>query len=82
MTPNQLKAARRLLGWSRDRLGAYSDTSYHVIRTFEATGRVAIMYDWTGPSEPLAVIRATLEVAGVEFTNGDAPGVRLRKVGA
>ena len=24
-------------------------------------------------------IRTALEVAGVEFTNGDAPGVRLRK---
>ena len=27
----------------------------------------------------LAAIRAALEAAGVEFTNGDAPGVRLRK---
>ena len=26
------------------------------------------------------VIRATLEAAGVEFTDGDAPGVRLRCV--
>ncbi len=24
-------------------------------------------------------VRAALEAAGVEFTNGDAPGVRLRK---
>jgi len=27
----------------------------------------------------IAAIRAALETAGVEFTNGDAPGVRLRK---
>jgi len=27
----------------------------------------------------LATIQAALEAAGVEFTNGDAPGVRLRK---
>ena len=27
----------------------------------------------------LGAVRATLEAAGVEFTNGDAPGVRLRK---
>ncbi|NPD69325.1 transcriptional regulator (plasmid) [Lichenicola cladoniae] len=26
----------------------------------------------------LAALRATLEAAGVEFTNGDAPGVRLK----
>ena len=24
-------------------------------------------------------VRSTLEAAGVEFTNGDAPGVKLRK---
>ena len=30
----------------------------------------------------LAAIRTALEAAGVEFTNGDAPGVLLRKVGA
>ena len=29
--------------------------------------------------EAVADIRAALEAAGVEFTNGDAPGVRLRK---
>jgi transcriptional regulator with XRE-family HTH domain len=27
----------------------------------------------------IAAIRAALEAAGVEFTNGDAPGVRLRR---
>ena len=27
----------------------------------------------------LAAIQRVLEAAGVEFTNGDAPGVRLRK---
>lgn len=29
----------------------------------------------------LAAIRTALEAAGVEFTNGDAPGVKLRKTG-
>ncbi|MGB9368214.1 MAG: hypothetical protein WCE79_19600 [Xanthobacteraceae bacterium] len=27
----------------------------------------------------LAAIEAALEAAGIEFTNGDVPGVRLRK---
>jgi transcriptional regulator with XRE-family HTH domain len=27
----------------------------------------------------IAAIRAALEAAGVEFTNGDAPGVRLKR---
>jgi hypothetical protein len=30
--------------------------------------------------DKLATIRAALEAAGVEFTNGDQPGVRLRKL--
>ena len=29
----------------------------------------------------IAAIRAALEAAGVEFTNGEAPGVRLRAQG-
>jgi transcriptional regulator with XRE-family HTH domain len=29
----------------------------------------------------VAAIRAALEAAGVEFTNGDSPGVRLRARG-
>jgi hypothetical protein len=36
-----------------------------------------------GPEQPtknnLAAIQRVLEEAGVEFTNGDAPGLRLRK---
>ena len=81
MTPDQMKAARDLLGWSRTRLAAWSDTSYQTVRTFELTGRV-VPLNGNGrakPSDPVATIRATLEAAGVEFTNGDARGVRLRK---
>ncbi len=32
-----------------------------------------------GRADTAAAIRAALEGAGVEFTNGDAPGVRLRR---
>ena len=81
MTPDQMKAARKLLGWSVDRLSVHSDTSYQTVRTFEQTGRV-VPLNGNGrakPSDPIAAIRATLEAAGVEFTDGDAPGVRLRK---
>jgi len=31
------------------------------------------------PIDAVAAIRDTLEAAGVEFTNGDEPGVKLRK---
>ena len=79
MTPDQMKAARLLLGWSVDRLGALSDTSYQMVRTFEQTGRVMTMQRRLDPTDPIAAIRAALEEAGIEFTNGDVPGVRLRK---
>ena len=81
MTPDQLKTARGLLGWSRTRLAAWSDTSYQTVRTFEQTGRVVPLnsYGRAKPSDPVATIRATLEAAGVEFTDGDTPGVRLRQ---
>ncbi len=81
MTPDQVKAARVLLGWSITRLSAYSDTSLHVVRTFERTGRVAPLScgGRSVPFDALVAIRTVLEEAGVEFTNGDAPGVRLQK---
>jgi len=34
---------------------------------------------YVGAPAMLEAIRRTLEYAGVEFTNGDAPGVKLRK---
>ena len=79
MTPTQMKAARTLLGWSRRQLGVRSGTSIHVVQKFERTGQVAKLYGRTERVEPLAAIRATLEAAGVEFIEGDAPGVKLRK---
>jgi transcriptional regulator with XRE-family HTH domain len=78
VTPHQVKAARALLGWSMSRLGMRSGTSVHTVKSFEQTGRVASMYCRTEQVEPLAAIRATLEAAGVEFIEGDAPGVQLR----
>ena len=79
MTPAQVKAARVLLGWSQSQLGIRSGTSVHMVRTYEATGRVAPLYVRTERLDAVAVIRATLEVAGVVFLDGDVPGVRLRK---
>jgi hypothetical protein len=42
------------------------------VRDFEARKRKPI-------ANNLAAIRGALEAAGIEFTNGDVPGVRLRK---
>ena len=34
-----------------------------------------------GLIDNVAAVRAVLESAGIEFTNGDQPGVKLRKPG-
>ncbi len=81
MTPDQLKAARALLGWSFDRVAVRSGTSAQLVRTFEKTGRIVSM-NIPGrpvPVDAVAAVRNTLEAAGIEFTNGDEPGVKLRK---
>ena len=81
MTPDQVKAARALLGWSITRLSVYSDTSYELVRTFERNGRIVPMkgLDRMQKIDAIAVIHATLEEAGVEFIEDDTSGVRLRK---
>jgi hypothetical protein len=72
ITPAQCLAARSLLNWSRYRLAARCDQSYDFIRTLEIGARVL-------SPEQNANIRAALEEAGVEFTNGGELGVKLRQ---
>jgi transcriptional regulator with XRE-family HTH domain len=70
--PEQSRGARGLLDWSQTDLGARANLSESTIRDFEKGRRVPT-------ANNLAAIRSALEAAGVEFTNGDQPGVRLRK---
>jgi transcriptional regulator with XRE-family HTH domain len=70
--PEQSRAARGLLDWSQTDLGARANLSESTIRDFEKGRRVPTVNN-------LTAIRSALEAAGVEFTNGDQPGVRLRK---
>ena len=74
MRGEQIRAARALLKWSGRRLSESSGVSYPTIQRLESRdGPIG------GLAETGAKIRAALESAGVEFTNGDAPGVQLRK---
>jgi len=50
-----------------------------MVRTFERTGQVALINVRAEQEDAVVAIRATLEAAGVEFTDGAVPGVRLRK---
>jgi transcriptional regulator with XRE-family HTH domain len=72
LTPPQCRAARALIDWSQQQLADASLVGNATIRNFES-GR-------SGPqNSTLAALQRALEAAGVEFTNGDQPGVRLRK---
>ncbi|WP_113891114.1 helix-turn-helix domain-containing protein [Roseiarcus fermentans] len=68
----QLRAARGLLGWSQTELALAAKIGRATIADFESGKR--------GPyARTLDVLRSTLEGAGVEFTNGGEPGVKLRR---
>jgi len=75
VTPAQCRAARGLLGWNQQELARQAGVGIVTVHQLE-----------TGVSQPrratLDVIRRALESAGVEFTNGEQPGVRLTKVAA
>ena len=74
ITGEQIRQARRLLGWSRAELALRAfGVSSHTIESAER-GRARI-----APTDAqLASIRRALELAGVAFTNGDEPGVKLK----
>ena len=72
ISPQQSRAARRLLNWSMVRRASRSNLTEGAIRNFEESLRALSV-------DKIAAIRAALEAAGVEFKNGDEPGVRLKK---
>jgi predicted transcriptional regulator len=72
ITPAQCRAARGLVEMDQGTLADGALVSRSVIIDFEKGRRVPVRNN-------LAAIQRVLEEAGVEFTNGDAPGVRLRK---
>jgi transcriptional regulator with XRE-family HTH domain len=72
MTPDQSRAARGLLDGSQAELAVRSNLSESTIRDFEKGRRVPSINN-------LAAIRRAREAAGVEFIDGDRPGVRLTR---
>jgi transcriptional regulator with XRE-family HTH domain len=74
ITPAQLRAARSLVGWSREVLAKKSGIGAPTIRDFELASsdpKQGTVQKW----------RIALEAAGVRFIDADdvvGPGVRLR----
>ena len=69
----QVKAARALLGWSQQDLARVSGISEPTIARLESKDGAL-----GGRSGTTDKIRAALEKNGIEFTNGTAPGVRIK----
>jgi transcriptional regulator with XRE-family HTH domain len=72
MTPEQCRAARGLKDWSQSKLATEARVGESTVRNFEAGRSIPV-------ANNLAAIQRALEAAGVEFTNGGRPGVRMRK---
>jgi ribosome-binding protein aMBF1 (putative translation factor) len=73
ITSTQIQEARNLLGWSRERLSAHSSVSHSTIWRIETVGKEP-RNSWF-----IEALQSALEEAGVEFTNGDQPGVRMKR---
>jgi transcriptional regulator with XRE-family HTH domain len=73
ITPAQCRAARALLDWTEDDLAAHSKVSKRTILYFEKdTERQPLRIS-------LDALQQAFEVAGIEFTNGNEPGVKLKQ---
>ncbi|PWB89881.1 transcriptional regulator [Methylocystis sp. MitZ-2018] len=73
VTSAQIRAARGLVNWSVRDLSERSGIHRNTITNFE-TGKSG------GEESTLAAICSALRSAGVEFTYGDEPGVKLKKL--
>jgi transcriptional regulator with XRE-family HTH domain len=77
LTPDQLRAARALVDWTREDLADKSGVSRNTVKGFERDGtdpKLSTLHKW----------RRALEAAGVEFiddgrkSDEGGPGVRFR----
>jgi transcriptional regulator with XRE-family HTH domain len=74
LLPVQCRMARAALGLGVRELAAAAKVSIDTVARFERGDELK--------ERTIEALQRTLETAGVEFTNGDRPGVRLTKVAA
>jgi transcriptional regulator with XRE-family HTH domain len=73
-TPLQCRMARAALGWGVRELAAAAKVSTDTVARFERGDELK--------ERTIDALQRALEAAGIEFTNGDQPGVRLSKAAA
>jgi transcriptional regulator with XRE-family HTH domain len=74
ITSEQIRAARALLRWEQKELAEASKVSLPSVKRLET-----IPGELAAQVRTVEALRQALEAAGVEFTNGGRPGVRIRK---
>jgi transcriptional regulator with XRE-family HTH domain len=72
MSPAQCRAARSLIDIKQPELAIAAGLGLSTVVDYERGRRVVAQ-------KSIDAMRSALEAAGVEFTNGGQPGVRLRK---
>lgn len=73
MNAAQCRAARALLNWTQPQLGKAAGLGLSTVVDFEKERR-------TVSHDAASKMATALEAAGVEFTNGGQPGVRMKAV--
>jgi transcriptional regulator with XRE-family HTH domain len=74
MTSELIRAARSLLRWEQTDLSEKSGVSLSTIKRLELKAGTLVARPPT-----VTALQSAFERIGIEFTNGDAPGVRLHK---
>jgi transcriptional regulator with XRE-family HTH domain len=74
ITGRQIAAARTLIGLGQAELADRSSISVPTLKRMEASKGTA-----AGLANNVGAVRRALEAAGVEFTNGGQPGVRMKQ---
>jgi transcriptional regulator with XRE-family HTH domain len=70
----QVRAARALLGWTAKDLAQKSKVGISTVQRIENAEGTPNVH-----AANFAAIESALEAAGIEFTNGDVPGIRLHR---
>ena len=71
MTPAQCRAARGLLDWTQVKLAEAAGVGLTTVTSFERSWRCNY-------PDKIQAMQSALEAAGVEFIDGDEPGVKLK----
>lgn len=73
ITSELIRAARALLRWSQVDLAHAAGISLPTVKRLEAVPGIL-----AAQSSTVSALRRALEDGGIEFTNGNAPGLRFR----